>query len=187
MHEQNMAILKSLCAVAWADGRVEDDEKEVIEALLQAFDANENEARMIRDYAAEPKTLDDIPLTDLDADDRRMLLQHAVFLTYVDGNQDEKEKALLQDLSGRLHIPAEERDQILSMAEDRAKRFLNLLLAAVPLLAGERIDLLEQGGGAEGLGVVGHSPRLEGAATGLWVIHRADHHDHRRGGLWRLP
>jgi hypothetical protein len=50
-----------------------------------------------------------------------------VFLTYVDGNQDEKEKALLQALSDRLRVPTEERDQILSLAEDRAKRFLNLL------------------------------------------------------------
>jgi len=123
-----MAILKSLCAVAWADGRVADDEKEVIEALLQAFDANDNEAQMIRDYVAEPKTLDDIPLTEMDSDDRRVLLQHAVFLTFIDGNQDEKEKALLQALSDRLRIPAEERIAIMNVAEDRAKRFLNLLL-----------------------------------------------------------
>jgi uncharacterized membrane protein YebE (DUF533 family) len=127
MHEQNMAILKSLCAVAWADGRVAEDEKEVIEALLQAFDASEAEAQLIRDYVAEPKTLDDIPLTDLDASDRRVLLQHSVFLTFIDGSQDEKEKALLAALSDRLRIPAEERDQIMSVAEDRARRFLNLL------------------------------------------------------------
>ncbi|MDW8249541.1 MAG: DUF533 domain-containing protein [Myxococcales bacterium] len=179
MHEQNMAILKSLCAVAWADGRVEDDEKEVIEALLQAFDANANEAQMIRDYAAEPKTLDDIPLTDLDADDRRVLLQHAVFLTYVDGHQDEKEKALLNNLASRLRIPDEERDQILRMAEDRAKRFLDLLLASLSVLAGEGVDLLEERSRAEGFGVVGHSPCLEGSAPGFRVIHSTDDDNHR--------
>lgn len=127
MHEQNMAILKSLCAVAWADGKVENEEKEVIEALLQAFDANESESKLIRDYVAEPKTLDDIPLTDMDANDRRVLLQHAVFLTFIDGNQDENEKTLLSALSDRLRIPAEERAEIVAMAESRAKQFLNLL------------------------------------------------------------
>jgi uncharacterized membrane protein YebE (DUF533 family) len=127
MHEQNMAILKSLCAVAWADGRVADDEKEVIEALLQAFGASDNEATLIRDYVAEPKSLDDIPLTEMDADDRRVLLQHAVFLTFIDGHQDEKEKALLEVLSERLRISKEERDGIVNLATDRAKRFLNLL------------------------------------------------------------
>ena len=69
-----MAILKSLCAVAWADGHVADDEREVIEALLQAFGASETEAQLIRDYVSEPKTLDDIPLTDLSGDDRRVRL-----------------------------------------------------------------------------------------------------------------
>jgi len=122
-----MAILKSLCAVAWADGRVADDEKEVIEALLQAFGASDNEATLIRDYVAEPKTLDDIPLTEMDADDRRVLLQHAVFLTFIDGHQDEKEKALLEVLAERLRITKEERDGIVNLATDRAKRFLNLL------------------------------------------------------------
>lgn len=122
-----MAILKSLCAVAWADGRVADDEKEVIEALLQAFGASDNEAQMIRDYVAEPKSLDDIPLTDMDNDDRRVLLQHAVFLTYIDGHQDEKEKELLGSLADRLRITNEEREQIVNVATDRAKRFLNLL------------------------------------------------------------
>jgi uncharacterized membrane protein YebE (DUF533 family) len=127
MHEQNMAILKSLVAVAWADGRVAEEEKEVIEALLQAFDASEGEATIIREYAAEPKTLDDIPITELDGDDRRVLLQHAVLLTYIDGEQDDKERALLDALAERLRIRGDERQQLMTVASDRAKRFLNLL------------------------------------------------------------
>ncbi len=122
-----MAILKSLCAVAWADGRVAEDEVEVIEALLQAFGANDSETQLIRDYVAEPKTLDDIPLTDMDGDDRRVLLQHAVFLTFIDGHQDDKEKALLETLAERLRISSEERTQLFDLAADRARRFLNLL------------------------------------------------------------
>lgn len=129
-----MAILKSLVAVAWADGKVAEEEREVIEALLQAFDATEAESLFIQSYSAEPKSLADIPLTDLSSDDRRVLLQHAVFLTYIDGHQDEKERELLTALSAQLHIPDAERDQIIQLATDRAKRFLNILL--VP--AGER-------------------------------------------------
>ena len=37
MHEQDRAILKSLVSVAWADGRVSDEETEILEALLQSF------------------------------------------------------------------------------------------------------------------------------------------------------
>ena len=64
MHEQNMAIVKSLVGVAWADGRFADEERELVEALIAAFEANEDEAKEIRTYAAEKKTLEDVPLTE---------------------------------------------------------------------------------------------------------------------------
>jgi uncharacterized tellurite resistance protein B-like protein len=127
MHEQNMAIVKSLVSVAWADGVFAAEEKDMVEALIAAFEANEDEAREIRDYAAEKRTIDDIPLSDLSADDRRVLLQHAVLLTYVDGHQAESEKQFIEALATKLHIPADESKQVIDHAEARAKRFLNLL------------------------------------------------------------
>lgn len=127
MHDQNMAILKGLVSVAWADGRVAEEEMEVIEALLDAFEASPSEAVEVRNYAAIERSLDDIPLTDLSADDRRVLLQHAVLLTYIDGEQHDKEKELLDRLCERLRIPAVEARGIMEAAEQRAKSFLNLL------------------------------------------------------------
>lgn len=127
MHPENMAILKSLVVVAWADGSVAEEEKEVIEALLQSFDATPVDAEVVRQYAIEPKTLDDIPLTDLSADDRRVLLQHAVLLTFIDGEQHEKERQLLEDLSQHLRISEPERGELIKAAAERAKSFLNLL------------------------------------------------------------
>ena len=127
MHEQNLAILKGLVSVAWADGRVADEEKEVIEALLQAFEASPSEAAEVRKYAETERTLDDVPLTDLSFDDRRVLLQHAVLLTYIDGEQHEKEKQLIEALCERLHVPAVEAKGLIAAAEERAKKFLDLL------------------------------------------------------------
>ncbi|MCC6662292.1 MAG: TerB family tellurite resistance protein [Polyangiaceae bacterium] len=127
MHDQNMAILKGLVSVAWADGRVADEELEVIEALLDAFEASPSEAAELRSYAKTPKSIDDVPLTDLSHDDRRVLLQHAVLLTYIDGEQHEKEKKLLEDLCEKLRIPTQEARGIVEAASQRAKGFLNLL------------------------------------------------------------
>lgn len=127
MHEQNMAILRSLVSVAWADGTFADEEREVIEALLSAFEATEDEAKELRAYAAEPRTLDDIPLTDLSADDRRVLLQHATLLSFIDGEQHATEKTFLSDLCTKLRIPNEESATLIAAAEDRAKSFLHLL------------------------------------------------------------
>ncbi len=127
MHEENMAIVKSLVSVAWADGVFAEQEREMIEALIAAFEANDDEAKAIRAYAAEKKTLDDIPLTDLSADDRRVLVQHAVLLSFIDGEQHADEKAHIEELCKKLRIPDDEAKGLLSAAEGRAKRFLNLL------------------------------------------------------------
>lgn len=127
MREEDMAVLKSLVSVAWADGNFAEAEKEMVSALVSAFEATEEEAKEIHEYAAQKRTLDDIPVYDLRYDDRRVLLQHAVLLTYVDGSQHETEKAFIGDMCKTLEIPAEEAQQLIGVAEERAKRFLNLL------------------------------------------------------------
>ena len=127
MHIQNLAILKGLVSVAWADGRLAGEEREVLEALLQAFGANASEAHEIRLYAREPKKLSDVPLHDLSADARRLLLQHAVLLSFVDGEQHDSEKKLIDELCEVLRIPGIESRGLIAAAEERAKSLLNLL------------------------------------------------------------
>jgi tellurite resistance protein len=127
MEDHQEAMVKSLVAVAWADGRMEEEEGEVIEALLSAFEIQGADADAIREYAKTPRSLDDVPLTDLSDHDRRMLLQHAVIVTYIDGRQSDDEIAVLQKLVEKLHLPADEAKDILAAAEARAKRLLDLL------------------------------------------------------------
>ena len=127
MHIQNLAILKGLVTVAWADGRMAGEEKEVLEALLQAFEASPSEAHELRMFAREPKKLSDVPLHDLSADARRLLLQHAVLLSFVDGEQDQSEKQLIDELCEVLRIPGIESRGLIAAAEERAKTLLKLL------------------------------------------------------------
>jgi tellurite resistance protein len=127
MHIQNLAILKGLVSVAWADGRMAGEEKEVLEALLQAFEATPSEAHELRMFAREPKKLSDVPLHDLSADARRLLLQHAVLLSFVDGEQDQKEKQIIDELCEVLRIPNIESRGLVAAAEERAKSLLQLL------------------------------------------------------------
>jgi len=120
MHEQDLAILKGLVSVAWADGRVDAAESEIIDALLQAFGASASEAHEVRQYASTRRSVDDVPIAELSYDDRRVLLQHAVLLTLIDGEQAESEKKLLDELCRKLRIPEVEATGIISMAERRA-------------------------------------------------------------------
>lgn len=127
MHEQNLAIIKGLVCVAWADGRVGGEESEIIESVLDAFHAMPTERREIQLFSKKPRTIADIPIHDLSSDDRRVLLQHSVLLTFVDGEQHEKEKRLLDELSEVLRIPMLEAKGIIGAAEERAREMLNVL------------------------------------------------------------
>lgn len=127
MQEHQEAMVKSLVAVAWADGRMDGEETEVIEALVSAFEIGTEDADAIRTFAKEPKTLDDVPLTELSASDRRLLLQHAVILTYIDGEQSATEKQIIAELVEKLRIPETEAKVLLDASEQRAKRLLDLL------------------------------------------------------------
>ena len=127
MQAQNLAVVKGLVSVAWADGHVSAEETEVLDALLEAFQALPSEAHELRKFAQTPRSLADVPIHELGFAARRQLLQHAVLLSYVDGKQDEKEKALLEQLVQALEIPALEARDLRRDSEERAKTLLKLL------------------------------------------------------------
>lgn len=125
-------IVKSLVAVAWADGKVEGPEEDVIEGLLAGFDASEEEEKEIREYAKESRTLDkDIPLSDLSKEDRELLLANAALLTHADGEQSDSEKELLDKLVKILEFDAAEATDILDSVRDGALRLGSNILEDV--------------------------------------------------------
>jgi tellurite resistance protein len=127
MHEQERAIVRALVPVAWADGEFADKEREMLDALLDAYSASDDDKKALREYAKEKRTLEDIDLQELSAGDRRVLLQHAVLITFADGDQHPTEKKLLADLAAKLRVPADEAKSVMAEAEARAKKHLDLL------------------------------------------------------------
>ncbi len=127
MDEQDLAIVKALVPVAWADGVFEEREREMVDAILDAYQATDEEKATIREYAKTPRKLEDIDLTALSADDRRVLLQHAVLLSFADGTQSTDEVETLQALTRKLRIPGDEAEQLLAAGAERARRYLHLI------------------------------------------------------------
>jgi len=127
MHEQDLAIVRALVPVAWADGVFAEREGEMLDALLDAYGATDGEKRMLREYAAQRRTVDDIDVQNLSADDRRVLLQHAVLLTFADGSQANEELALLKALAEKLRIPAAEAAALMEAGAERARKYLHLI------------------------------------------------------------
>jgi tellurite resistance protein len=117
-------VLKLLVALAWADGRVDEEEIEVVNALLDAYGANDEEAEELRTWAKTRRNLDDVDVSDLTVSDTELALQHAVLLTYIDGEQSDKEVELLDDFCSRLGFTKEAAAPILESADAWAKSLL---------------------------------------------------------------
>lgn len=114
-------IVRSLVAVAWADGRLESGEASVIEGLLTGFDASEAEERELLEYARTRRTLEaDVPVAELSREERELLLANAALLTHADGDQSDAETEVLARLVTILGFSDAEAHAILSEADDGA-------------------------------------------------------------------
>ena len=120
MTPKDKKILKSLVAFAWADGKVESPESDVIEGVLRDFDATEEEREEIREYAKQARTLEDIPLDDLDGEERELLLANAAVLTRADGEVADGEQTLLDELVVTLGFDSDRGTEIIEGARDGA-------------------------------------------------------------------
>ena len=127
MHDQDLAIVKALVSVAWADGVFAERERAMLDALLDAYGASAADRDTLHSYAEQRRSLDDIDVQELSADDRRILLQHAVVLTFADGDQSPEELDLLAALASKLRIPEPEARALLDAGAARAKKALHLL------------------------------------------------------------
>jgi tellurite resistance protein len=118
-------VLKSLVAVAWADGKLEQGETGVIEGLLCSFDATEAEEQEILEYARSRRTLADVPVSQLSQDDRDLLLSNAALLTHIDGEQTDRERRVLEELTVLLGFSPERAKSILDSVREGAETLSN--------------------------------------------------------------
>ena len=119
--------MKALVPVAWADGVFAETEKQMLDALLDAYKASDREKEIVHEYAEKKRTLDDIDMQELSTDDRRTLFQHAILLTFADGDQSAEEVTFLAALANKLRIPDEEREVLMEVGAHRARKHLGLL------------------------------------------------------------
>lgn len=118
MTPQEKNIVRSLIAVAWADGRMEATEATVVEGLLAGFDASEEEERELLEYARVPRSLEnDLPLESLSSADRGLLLSNAALLTMADGEESAGERAVLGRLAELLGFTPEQAARIVADAQ----------------------------------------------------------------------
>lgn len=122
-------IVKSLIAVAWADGQMEDSETSVVEGMLVGFDASAEEEREFLEYAKTPRTLEkDLPLDQLNNEDRELLLANASLLASADGKETADETSVLNDLIRLLGFDRDQAATILAETGDGALQLSSRVL-----------------------------------------------------------
>ncbi len=116
MTPEEKTIVRALVAVAWVDGEMQAPETGVIDGLLAGFDASKEETEEMFAFARTPRTLRDVDVSGLSADDRDTLLRNATLLIYADGTETDAERRLIAQLAQILEIgPDEARETVRSV------------------------------------------------------------------------
>lgn len=123
MEGQKLAILKALVPIAWADGALASRESAVIERLLTFFKATDADRESLRAYAETRPSVTDIDVVDLSADDRKFVLENAVMMSFVDGEQTRDEVDTINALARHLGIDVDDANRIMRDSEARAVSF----------------------------------------------------------------
>ncbi|MBN2340117.1 MAG: TerB family tellurite resistance protein [Deltaproteobacteria bacterium] len=122
--EEKKSILQLLVALAWADGKVDQEELEIVVALTDAFQASKEECDEVLEWAKTPRTLDDVDISALAQSDVYLALQHGVLLTYIDGEQTADEVELINKLVVKLGLTQDEAQPLLDSAAAFAQNLL---------------------------------------------------------------
>ena len=127
MSTRNKTLVEVLVAVAWADGRLVAEEKEMLDAVIAGLHLTNEEADEIRRWAETPRSLDDAPIDMLSAEERRRVFGHAVVLSTIDGQQSDEELEFLRHLASRFGLAEQDSQRIWAESEARARKLLELL------------------------------------------------------------
>jgi tellurite resistance protein len=101
-----LAVLKTLACVAWADERIASREQALLEGFAERWGLTEPELDELREFGRHHRTLDEAPLDELEDDEKQSVVEQAVMLALIDGDDDPKERAVIVDLVTRLGVDA---------------------------------------------------------------------------------
>ncbi len=111
-------ILALLILVAWADGKLEDNEKAGIRAASSVLNLNKELRDRLDKMLEAPLPLDQVLVNALTPRDRAFGYVAAVWLSGVDEDVDPKEQDLLMKMRALLEIDDTRADELAGIARD---------------------------------------------------------------------
>jgi uncharacterized membrane protein YebE (DUF533 family) len=110
--------LRLLIAIAWADGRLDDKEKAGVRGAAEVLNLSQDFRTKLDEALKKSLPFDQILLEGLSARDQAFAYVAAVWMSGVDDDVDDKEKALLDRLAKELGFSTEHRAELDAIAKD---------------------------------------------------------------------
>lgn len=115
-------ILGLLVAMAWADGKLDDSEKEGVRGAARVLNLPKELRDELDKLLEKPTPFDELLLEKLGPKDRAFAFVAAAWMAGADSDVAEKEKGLLDKLADRLGFSHEKRDELTGFARDLAPK-----------------------------------------------------------------
>jgi uncharacterized membrane protein YebE (DUF533 family) len=110
--------LALLITMAWADGHLDDQEKEGVRAAASVFNLTKELRERLEELLSKPVGLDELLVDELSARDKAFAYVAAAWLSGVDQDVHVKEQELLEKLGLVLGFTAERRQELGRIAHD---------------------------------------------------------------------
>ncbi len=144
-----------LIMMAWADGKLEDSEKEGVRAAASVFNLSKELRGRLETLLEHPLSVDELLVESLTPAERAFAFVAARWVAGVDEELDTKEQALLDKVGDMFELSAERRQELFAIARDLPPRRegdtkwaeeIEALFTAIP----GRLKHAEREGGADG-------------------------------------
>ncbi len=110
--------LALIITMAWADGRLDEKEKEGVLAASEVFNLTKELRDRIAQIMEKPMPVDELLVENLSSRDKAFAFVAAVWMSGVDSEVDDKEKALLDQAADLLGLSAARRAELTQIARD---------------------------------------------------------------------
>lgn len=112
MQEKDIAVIKGLIQVMWADGELAEAEREMLGSILVNMGCSPEELQEIAGMLKEPPSVDTL-LKDLpDKESRRDVIKIVYAMALADDDYAESEDAFIKKLAAKLKITPKELEEL---------------------------------------------------------------------------
>jgi uncharacterized membrane protein YebE (DUF533 family) len=110
--------LALLITMAWADGKLDDNEKSGVLAAAEVFNLTKELRDRIEQILQSPMPIEELLVENLSARDKAFAFVAATWMSGVDSQVDAKEQALLDQAADLLGLSAARRTELVQIARD---------------------------------------------------------------------